>query len=90
MYQTNPPGLVGYKNDTPSNPTLLPSSGMSVALVLVIFAPKTFQSFIKEVNIIAPPVTQISLRNSRREIFAVTNQELLLSTIKIIIVQFSL
>jgi hypothetical protein len=37
---------------------------MSVALVLVTFAPKTFPSFIKEVNIIALPVAQISLRNS--------------------------
>jgi hypothetical protein len=76
MYQTKPPGLVGNKNETPSSPTLLPTSRMSVALVLVTFAPKTFPTFVKGVNVIAPPAAQISLRNSRREIFPATNQEL--------------
>src|SRR5437867_2831606 len=76
MYQTKPPGLVGNKNETPSNPTLLPTSRMSVALVLVTSAPKTFPTFIKGVNVIAQPAAQISLRNSRREIFPATNQEL--------------
>ncbi len=82
MYHTKPPGLVGYKNETPSSPTLLSMSRMSVALVLVTFAPKTSPSFIKRASILAPPATQISLRNSQREIFAATNQELLLPTVK--------
>jgi hypothetical protein len=63
---------------------------MSVVLVLLTFAPKTFPTFIKGANMIATPAPQISLRNSRREIFAATKQELLLPTIKIIVIQFSL
>src|SRR5678815_2378490 len=68
-YQTKPPGLVGYKNETPSSPTLLSALSISVVLVPVTLAPKTFPSFIKGDNIIVPPVTHINLRKSRRDIF---------------------
>src|SRR6476620_2491885 len=76
MYQTNPPGLVGYKNETPSGPALLSAAGTSVVLVLFPFVPKTFLNF-NGANIIAPRATPISLRNSRREIFSATSQGLL-------------
>src|SRR6266487_4408738 len=69
MYQTKPPVLVGYKNETPSGPTLLLTLSISVLLVLVTLAPKTFPNWIKGDNIIAPPVIQINLRQSRRDIF---------------------
>src|SRR5437867_2262399 len=68
-YQTKPPGLVGYKNETPSSPTLLPALSISVVLVLVTLAPKTIPSLIKGDNIIAPPVIHINLRKSPRDIF---------------------
>jgi hypothetical protein len=86
MYQTNPPGLVGYKNETPSGPALLSAADTSDVLVLFSFVPKTFLNF-NGANIIAPPTTPISLRNSRREIFSATSQGLLEIRITIISTQ---
>ncbi|HKX20581.1 MAG TPA: hypothetical protein VJM74_02795 [Nitrososphaeraceae archaeon] len=83
MYQTNPPGLVGYKNETPSGPALLFAEVKSVVLVLFPFMPRTFLNF-NGANIIAPPTIPISLRKSRREIFSVVSQGLLEIRITII------
>jgi hypothetical protein len=67
MYQTNPFCLVGYKNATPSGPTLLTLFIINGLLVIGTLVPNVLPNDARGSNTNAVPVDPTNFKKSRRE-----------------------